>query len=91
MISPVVDHLLIPCTLMQCPHNDQAALIAAGQLVVRAVPYHVCDCGVVALQVLVEGQRPPAATSATTCCYRASCCCCCSCLDLGIAMLWGAF
>ena len=42
-LVPVVDHLLVPEPLVEHPHDDQAILIAGGQLVVDLIPRHHLD------------------------------------------------
>ena len=42
-LVPIIDHLLVPEPLVEHPHDDQAILIAGGQLVVDLIPCHHLD------------------------------------------------
>lgn len=75
---PVVDHLLVPAAIAECPHNYQACLITGGQLVMNMVPGCTHNCPIMALQGLVLRQRLAgvATTSFTGSCTVSSSCCC---------------
>ena len=57
---PVVDHLLKPEALVQCPYNDQAVGVTGGQLVVLLIPRRNDNTISMALQSLVCIQPLPA-------------------------------